>query len=121
MSATRTDIVKRYFDICNTALRLNKDRFPFKQILGAAAKRGMGERVEMRVARAAEDGFDPYVIYIQNDTVVSEPHGACKNCNCARQWNVEKRYLQSVLANPDLYIANPAKLDWSWMYDQKTV
>lgn len=108
-------LIKRYFEICNTALRLNKNRFPYKQILGAAAAKGAGEKVEMRLSGDA--GAPVYVVFIQNDSIIAKPHGVCGDCNCVRTWNVDTGYLQSVIAQPDLYIKNPAKIDWAWMYD----
>lgn len=108
-------LIKRYFEICNTALRLNKDRFPFKQILGAAAAKGAGDQVEMRLADDAAAGA--YVVSIENEFIVAKPHGDCGDCNCVRTWNVDTGYLRSVISQPELYIGNPAKIDWAWMYD----
>ena len=45
INSSSTEILfKEYVQVCNTALNLNKDRFPFKQILGAAQE-AEGDRI----------------------------------------------------------------------------
>lgn len=107
--------IKSYVSICNRALSLNKDRFPFKQILGAAQKSEKGKKVEVLLAGA--ESIDSYVFSIKNEQIIFAPHSECGQCKCDRKWHLEWTYLQEVLKDPESYIKNPAKIDWDWIYD----
>lgn len=108
------DLLVQYLDVCNAALERNRDRFPFKQILGAAQRAERGRLIELQIV---EDEQSSYVMQIEQGRVVAQPHGDCKDCNCVREWNVSKDYLEDVVQNPQIYINNPAKINWEWMYD----
>lgn len=108
------DLIKCYFSVCNKALDLNKERFPFKQILGAAKASEKGRQVE---ARVSDHPDAVYVIEIKQGVIASRPHVDCEDCNCVRGWCVTKNYLEDVVKNPQIYIGNPAKINWEWMYD----
>ncbi len=108
-----TDLFTRYVDICNQAILLNKDRFPFKQILGAGEKAGKGQVIEVHL----EDGKDQmrFALEIQKGLLTAKAHSACEKCNCTGNWSVTRNYIEEVVADPDPYIMNPAKIDWGWM------
>ena len=109
------DLIARYLDVCNQALTENKDRFPFKQILGAAEKSERGAVIEVNVIDVVPTAS--YAMILSKSGLVATPHGACSDCKCERAWNVTADYLQTVANNPDIFIQNPAKIDWEWMYD----
>jgi len=109
------ELLKRYLDVCNQALVLNKNRFPFKQILGAAEKSEIGRVIEVNVLDISVQAS--YAMSISKDGIVAEPHSDCPDCKCERTWKVTKDYLEDVADNPAAYIENPAKLDWEWLYD----
>lgn len=109
------DLITRYLDVCNRALALNKDRFPFKQILGAARSAECDRVIEVDVMDSQPK--QSYVMSIYHDRVVAVPHGECCDCQCDRTWCVTVSYLEEVVLRPDIYIQNPAKIDWGWMYD----
>lgn len=110
--------IKSYVSICNKALSLNKDRFPFKQILGAAKQSEKDKKIEVQIA--GDNVIDSYVFSINNDKIVVTPHSECGQCNCDRKWHLEWPYLQDVLKSPESYIKNPAKINWDWIYDTMT-
>lgn len=109
------DLIERYADICSRALLQNKDRFPFKQILGAAQKSERERPIEVVLS----DSIPPetYVFRLQADGVDVKPHALCDECACVRSWSTNISYLMDVTKNSQVYINNPAKLDWEWMYD----
>lgn len=109
------DLIERYAEICSRALMKNKNRFPFKQILGAAQKSERERPIEVVLS----DTFPPetYVFTLKADGVDVEPHDLCGDCRCVRSWNTNIPYLMDVTQNSQAYIDNPAKLDWEWMYD----
>lgn len=115
---TCSDLVfQKYIEVCNEALRCNEDRFPFKHILEAARNNKKGRVVEVCILD--NDVRDSYALSIENGKLKMRAHSDCANCLCDAQWNVSKHYLKEVVSNPEIYIHNPAKIDWEWMYDIK--
>lgn len=109
------ELINRYVHVCNQALLLNKNRFPFKQILGAAQISERGRVVEVNI----EDIIprESFIFQLKKKGIIARPHGECLNCNCERTWNVRRAYLEQVTDDPQSFIQNPAKIDWEWMYD----
>ena len=113
-TTTYDDLLVQYLDVCNVALERNKDRFPFKQILGAAQQAETGRLIELQISG---DERASYVMQIEQGQIIAKPHSDCGECSCDRKWNVESSYLEEVAGNPQIYIENPAKINWEWMYD----
>lgn len=108
------ELFKQYLDVCNQALTANKDRFPFKHILEAADNAAKPKNVEVRIIDDKPDRA--YVIRLEDQRILGEGHQFCQNCDCDGYWNVPRSYLENVVQNPEDYIANPAKINWDWMY-----
>lgn len=108
-------IIQSYIDVCNQALRRNKDRFPFKQILGAAQQAENNKNIEVKIEGAS--AANSYVFTIKKDQITARLHGECAECQCDRKWRVSMDYLEKVAQNPTKYIQNPASMNWDWMYD----
>lgn len=111
----RYELFQGYVDICNRALERNKDRFPFKQVLGAAQKAGTKRMVEVQIIDD-RPGSDFLIRLVHNkiEGVLSETRG---DCRCGGRWRVARSYMEEVVRNPGPYIRNPARLDWEWMVD----
>ena len=106
------DLMRRYLDTCNKALLHNKNRFPFKQIFDAVKKTGAGKMIEVKIAE-----YDPtFVVYIADDMIAFDRHDACGSCECDGLWQVEHAFLSEVVQNTQVYVQNPARLNWEWMY-----
>lgn len=113
---TVTDLLNGYVSVCNQALLQNKNRFPFKQILGAAQKKEAQNTIEVRIKNTEA----PHHIFkIRESGIAVERHDECTGCNCTRTWIVSKDYIKKVVQDPQAYISNPARIDWNWMYDVK--
>ncbi len=118
MSAFRHQkLIQKYVDVCNKALHENSDRFPFKQILGAASKAEQGASVEVKVSDRGGD--EAYVFYLEQGGIICKPHDDCKECKCVRTWNASLSYLEDVTSRPEVFITNPAKINWEWMYEAR--
>ena len=115
LSQVSDDLINRYVGICNEALLQNRNRFPFKQILGAARESEKDRPVEVCIKDNGSS--DTYVFRLKDSGIIAAPHDSCKGCDCVRSWNVSANYLEDVVKDPQSYIQNPAKLDWEWMYD----
>lgn len=112
---TNDAIIQSYVSVCNKALSLNKDRFPFKQILGAAKQSGKGKMVEVNIDHS--DPRESFVFTIENGQIIAKPHESCANCRCDKRWKINRHYLEEVISHPQDFINNPAKINWEWIYD----
>ena len=109
------NLFEQYLKVCNHAMEVNKDRFPFKQILEAAREHAHTRTVEVQIVDDCPSA--DIMIRIESDKIQAEDHHACENCQCDARWKVNKSYLEDVVKNPDIYIKNPARIDWEWFYD----
>ena len=108
-------LIKSYVDVCNQALVMHRNKFPFKQILGAARQADYGKNIEVRLFGSSDERG--YILTFEGETIYVRSHGVCKDCKCDRKWHVDKHYLEQVEQNPRAYILNPAKINWEWLYD----
>jgi len=105
------DLFHRYVEICNRALELNKDRFPFKQILHTAQNMMDNETVSLAVYD--DNPKATYDISInENQIDVIDKNKTDKSNDV---WHINLSYLEKVVGNPEEYIKNPAKIDWDWL------
>jgi hypothetical protein len=107
------ELLEQYITICNEALQKNKDRFPFKEILNAARENGDKKFVDISVVDDNPEA--EFVIHMDGSQIRAEDHESCERCNCSQKWKIRKSYLLDVVSNPDIYIENPAKIDWEWL------
>lgn len=124
-------LLQECFAVYNMALHRNARRFPFKQILSAAQKSSSGRIVELQIAKQRTDpnacnilqicGGDQesYILEMKDGDIKLKPHGECKNCSCDATWLVSAEYIQDVVENSEIYVSNPAKLDWGWLHARK--
>jgi len=108
---TVSNLLDKYVRVCNEALFQNKDRFPFKQILGSVRRTEADKMIEVKVENAPD--ISDHIFKIHDDQVIVMTHSECE---CERSWSVSKKYLENVVHNPQTYINNPALIDWDWMY-----
>ncbi len=110
------ELFQRYLEICNHALEVNKNRFPFKQILEAAQKADNSAPRLVEVSIIEDHPVEKFAILLDKNTrVVGKKHENCDNCQCQGEWRITQSYLEDVVNNPDAYISNPAKIDWEWI------
>ncbi len=118
-----SDLFQKYLEVCNEALDANRERFPFKQILGAAREHATtASKVEVCIVENLPRAS--FVIGIEKDKITGEPKESCEEvcegCRCNKQWHVARSYLEAVVKNPQAYIDNPARIDWEWLYNTET-
>lgn len=106
----------RYLDICNDAILKNHARFPFAQIWNAAEVFTRKLQVEVHVHNgSAQQTFH----MILKDGILSLMPQTC--CGCVKcygdltVWHIDAAYLEMVVNHRELYIDQPALLDWSWL------
>ncbi len=107
-------IFERYLDICNQALKKNKDTFPYMEIWGARWKNVKPDTV----FQCAIYDDRPKIIYTLQLTknmtlkILKKSHAPPEDA-----WPFKYSYLKHVVDNPGNYIDNPANLDWGWLTD----
>ena len=110
---SQDDMFRKYLDICNEALAANKNRFPFKQILNAAQQDNINKQIEVSIID--DKPQSSYVIQLADHHISALPHTSCQDCSCHSKWIIPRSYIESVLKKPEIYIQNPAKLNWEWL------
>lgn len=106
-------LFQRYLEVCNQALEMNKDKFPFKQILLPLKSANPAKAVEVSIID--DHPVDRYTLTVNGEKLVGEIAKPCANCGCGGAWRIQKSYLEDVIAHPEDYINNPAKIDWEWL------
>lgn len=105
-------LVERYLDICMSAIHANAERFPFKQIFTALSD----PECDKTIAAYVEDADSIRSLYIhvhgESFKVQSAPEDLPKKI-----WRVNKGFLEDVVETPLIYINNPARIDWDWLYE----
>ena len=103
----------QYINICNLALRHNKDVVPYKQIVELGSKVFEGKNIIVKVyAENVNRPVDCYTIRLNDgtfDVVAYDPQDG------AFEWNLRENYLENVVKNSHRYIARPEKLEWDWL------
>ena len=110
------DLLNSYIDICNEALQKNAGRFPFEQMIMAAQDED-GRAPECHCVVGGQRD-SAYHLMLQDRKISYKPVGSDhdKNGKAPRHWHVTMSYLEDVIAHPDHYIENPARLNWDWLY-----
>lgn len=105
-------IFEQYLDVCNQALKRNKNRFPFKEIWKARVK-SLGKN---SVLQCAVYDDRPKVVYSLKLTEDMEIKIIKKEVVAQEDvWPFKIGYLKHVIDNPEEYIEHPANLDWGWL------
>lgn len=92
---------------------MNKDRFPYKQILSAAQDAIVHKKIVVRIVDDIPD--TRFLIELENQRITSQPCNGTDCNGCCDQWTINRSYLEDVINTPDDYIKNPAKLNWEWL------
>lgn len=103
--------ITRYVQICNQALELSSGRFPFSCILQAVQESGKSPRV--RIMTKGAQAYSGYEMRLEGGRIVLMPYDERK---IAALWSLCPDYLEDVLARPEYYTDNPARLNWDWLY-----
>ncbi|MEX0298162.1 MAG: hypothetical protein AB3N28_03770 [Kordiimonas sp.] len=110
-----SDGLKQYLSVCNTIVACNRERFPFAQIWRALEDKLADHIVEFVVASHEEEGRQ-WVLF--SDGRIRSLDGPPLSQKTARTVvkKVSLHYLQDVINDPPRYIANPALIDWDWVF-----
>ena len=105
-------VFHQYLEICNRAIELNKNKFPYTEIWGARLKE---LKEEMNVHAVVFDDR-PKLAYKLRLTRDMKIEIAEKNeLPPEDAWPFTYQYLKRVVDNPKKYLENPARLEWGWL------
>ena len=103
----------QYINICNLALRHNKDVAPYKQIVEFGNKVLEGKNIIAKVyANNVDRPVDCYTIRLNDGAFDVVSHDLEDG---VFEWNLRESYLENVVKNSHSYIAHPEKLKWDWL------
>lgn len=113
---THLALLLRYLDICNQVLAANCHRFPYRQIWSAGEDARSGKPVvlllagdEVKAACIASLGQAEITVEPLELARLEKMNGAMP------RYPIDMAYVLQVLAAPDLYIADPSRVNWDWL------
>jgi hypothetical protein len=117
MSKAHTEqLIKNYFELCFSAIDLNRNRFPFKQIFEAAIKRHdvLTISVHVQPNKKSED-VQRFIISFKDSQISIIANLPNSHMINNKTWIVDEQYLKTVLNNQSKYLQNPSYFDWGWI------
>lgn len=102
------NLIQRYIEICNQAIRDNPDAFPINQLIRFEGIEKLNNRFDIAV-------FDdkPLIactLHYQDQKLI---YSFCERAE-ATAWRLGLSHIQKVVKNPEDYIHDPDKLDLDW-------
>lgn len=111
-SLTTENLVKHYFNICNTALLEHKDSLLFKAAMALMERFAAGDNISMKVISDSGKTLGYFTTYFKDGQFAPITEGVHEP---DKALTVSDSFLQEVVENRDDYILHPQKLDWSWL------
>lgn len=107
--------LKNYLAVCNMVVASNKERFPFAQIWRAMENHLEGRAIKF-VISGHEKQVSQWVMLSKGRIKYFDSPPLCVYRSKTLVKKVPLPYLQTVLENPQHYMANPALIDWDWVF-----
>lgn len=113
-----TNLVKHYFNICNTALATHRNSTVYGTLLAVLNELASGKTILLKVAgadgepqrcfttRFVDGAFRPVMEANPNQGEAGDTDA---------QFFLERSFLETVVLDADDYIENPEKLNWGWL------
>jgi len=105
-------IFERYLEVCNQAIEINKDRFPYTEIWRARWN-NLGSNNIIQCAIYDDRPKAIYTLQLTEDmkiNILNKKHETSDDI-----WPFKYNYLKQVVENPQSYIDHPESLDWGWL------
>ncbi len=106
-------LLQTYLEICNHSLAQIQSP-EVKAILEAALSEGEGRQTEFLLR---DDRPQASVgILVGSEGLMESPSKGDRDEKAEQKWVFDYSYLKSVIDQKELYIKEPERLDWSWLY-----
>lgn len=109
-------LLLRYLDVCNQVMAANCHRFPYRQIWSAGEDARSGNPVllllvdeEVKAAGVVTLGQASISVNPVSLMTLGDIDGALP------RYPIEFQYILRVVSAPDLYVADPSKINWDWL------
>jgi hypothetical protein len=100
-------------DVWNRAIRENRDRFPFREVLPKCEMALRGRLLGVRVHEGnLRRPVGQFAVRFR-DGLIHLAAEADQNADVV--WEVSRDRLQEVIEDPEHYVDHPAKLDWDFL------
>lgn len=109
-------VFQQYLEICNRAIKQNKNKFPYTEIWGSRLQAKVKAKEEAIKIHAVVFDDRPKVSFeLQLTEDMKIKILDMKEVPPEDAWPFTYQYLKRVVENPKEYIENPAKLEWGWL------
>ena len=106
-----TNLVKHYFNICNTALAAHRDSAVYGSLLAVLNELASGDAITLKVVDDSGEDRHFTTRFIDGEfTPIREGEH-----DTDARFVLERAFLEKVVKNSDDFVENPGKLDWSWL------
>ncbi|MDX1375859.1 MAG: hypothetical protein R3357_09875 [Burkholderiales bacterium] len=112
MPLSTTNLVKHYFNICNTALGQHKRGPVYGRLLELVNRLASGKTIAIEVVGAPR-GAPRHFTVTYADGAFSPVRRGVHEPDVQRK--LRREFLENVVNNADAYIAHPERLDWGWL------
>jgi len=102
----------QYVNVVNQAVGQNRDRFPFKQLLSMGDKILGDKEIGAAIYKTDADEPHDWFTLTFDEGKLDATHG---KGSPDIEWKIDRRHLEHVVADPQPYIDNPARLDLDWL------
>ncbi len=105
------ELLKRYIEVFNRAVKENKDKLPYQNMLSAALKlpESVGDLHYVIYDHRPKGSFS--LRLVDGSLEIIDKNKKTSENFCTLSYD----YLRNVTENADKYVKNPALLDWSWL------
>lgn len=107
-----TNLVKHYFNICNTALSMHQDRLVYATAIALVNKLVGGDNITLRVIDEKGELLGRYTTYFKEGQFGPVKKGELEP---DARFTLKRDFLEEVVEQADEYIEHPEKLDWGWL------
>ncbi len=110
MDNNQVKIIESYIDICNEVLEKNKNNFPFNRMWEAIKNKCYNQNINIALIN---DQPEPICnLSISEDGVILSK---IRTNNTHKDCHMKMSYIKHVLQNKDIYVSDPALIDWHWI------
>ena len=111
-AAEYEQVFQKYLEICNRAIELNKNKFPYTEIWGARLK-ALEDEIKIQAVVFDDRPKISYLLRLTKDMKIEIAEK--KELPPEDAWPFTYQYLKRVVDHPQEYLENPARLEWGWL------
>lgn len=111
-AAEYEQVFQQYLEICNRAIELNKNKFPYTEIWGVRLK-ALEDEIKIQAVVFDDRPKLAYMLRLTKDMKIEIAEK--KELPREDAWPFTYQYLKRVVDNPKEYLENPARLEWGWL------